>query len=251
MILSVLAEHDYQQANTPISYLQDHPEVLEKQELNSNDHNALLLGAVFALEFQERNNGMVTGFTPSGWRNLRTQGQRQTWESQYGEDQLEYTIHKDKVSVLLGPWPEPQEDGTLPEDNRIELNVRLLSQSTDQQIIEIDNRRQVIKTSINNHTVHTQSRFGTAAWTRQPKFTHSESEQFGSGPTSPLPGTVIAVNVTEGQTVNEGEVLVVVEAMKMEHKIVATATATVTSIHFQPGDSVDTGDLLVSLEQGE
>ena len=99
--------------------------------------------------------------------------------------------------------------------------------------------------------MHTQSRFGTAAWTRQPKFTHSESEQFGSGPTSPLPGTVIAVNVTEGQTVNEGEVLVVVEAMKMEHKIVATATATVTSIHFQPGDSVDTGDLLVSLEQGE
>ena len=66
MILSVLAEHDYQQANTPISYLQDHPEVLEKQELNSNDHNALLLGAVFALEFQERNNGIVTGFTPSG-----------------------------------------------------------------------------------------------------------------------------------------------------------------------------------------
>ncbi len=251
MILSVLAEHDYQQASTPISYLQDHPEVLEKQELNSNDHNALLLGAVFALEFQERNNGMVTGFTPSGWRNLRTQGQRQTWESQYGEDQIEYTIHKDNVSVLLGPWPEPQEDGTLPEDNRIQLNVRLLSQTTDQQIIEIDNRRQVIKTSTDNHTVHTQSRFGTAAWTRQPKFTHRESEQFGSGPTSPLPGTVIAVNVTEGQTVNEGEVLVVVEAMKMEHKIVATATATVTSIHFQPGDSVDTGDLLVSLEQGE
>ncbi len=251
MLLSVLAEYDYQQANTPISYLQDHPEVLEKQELNSNDHNALLLGAAFALEFQERNNGMVTGFTPSGWRNLRTQGQRQTWESQYGEDQIEYTIHKDNVSVLLGPWPEPQEDGTLPEDNRIQLNVRLLSQSTDQQILEIDNRRQVIKTSTDNFTVHTQSRFGTAAWTRQPKFIHRESEQFGSGPTSPLPGTVIAVNVAEGQTVNEGDVLVVVEAMKMEHKIVATAPATVTSIHFQPGDSVDTGDLLVSLEQGE
>ena len=251
MILSVLAEHDYQQANTPISYLQDHPEVLDKQELNPKDHNALLLGAVFALELQERTNGMVTGFTPSGWRNLRTQGQRQIWESQYGEDHIEYTIDKNKATVLLGAWPEPQEDGTLPEDNRIQLHVRLLSQSIDQQIIEIDNRRQVITTSINNDTVHTQSRFGTAAWSRQPKFTHRESEQFGAGPTSPLPGTVIAVNVTEGQIVQEGDVLVVVEAMKMEHKIIATGTATVTSVHFQPGDSVDTGDLLVSLEQGE
>ena len=194
---------------------------------------------------------MVTGFTPSGWRNLRTQGQRQIWESPYGEDHVEYTIGKNEIEVLLGPWPEPQEDGTLSEDNRTKLTVRLLSQSTEQQIVEIDNRRQVIKTVINEETVHTQSRFGTATWSRKPKFTHRESEQFGAGPTSPLPGTVIAVNVSEGQTVEEGDVLVVVEAMKMEHKIIATGTATVTSIHFQPGESVDTGDLLVSLEQGE
>ena len=251
MILSVLAEQDYQLANTPISYLQDHPEVLEKEKLIPEDHNALLLGAVFALELQERSNGMVTGFTPSGWRNLRTQGQRQIWESPYGEDHVEYTIGKNNIEVLLGPWPEPQEDGTLSEDNRTKLTVRLLSQSTEQQIVEIDNRRQVIKTVINEETVHTQSRFGTATWSRKPKFTQRESEQFGAGPTSPLPGTVIAVNVSEGQTVEEGDVLVVVEAMKMEHKIIATGTATVTSIHFQPGESVDTGDLLVSLEQGE
>ena len=251
MVLAVLAEHDYQRANTPITYLQEHPEVLQGEELNPDDFNALLLGAVFALEFNEHNNGKVTRFAPSGWRNLRTQGQRQTWESSLEEYCVEYVIEKNQASVLLGAWPEPQEDGSLTEDNRTQFNIRILKQSETEQAIEINNRRQVIHTSVIGETVHTQSRFGTATWSRKPQFILRESEQLGAGPTSPLPGTVIAVNVSEGQIVKEGEVLVVVEAMKMEHKIIATGPATVISVHFQPGESVDTGDLLVSLEQDD
>ena len=68
---------------------------------------------------------------------------------------------------------------------------------------------------------------------------------------APMPGKVIAVDVSDGDSVTAGQRLMVLEAMKMEHKIIATGTATVTSVHFQPGESVDTGDLLVSLEQGE
>ena len=251
MVLAVLAEHDYQRANTPITYLQEHPEVLQGEELNPDDLNALLLGAVFALEFNEHNNGKVTRFAPSGWRNLRTQGQRQTWESSLEEYCVEYVIEKNQASVLLGAWPEPQEDGSLTEDNRTQFNIRILKQSETEQAIEINNRRQVIHTSVIGETVHTQSRFGTATWSRKPQFILRESEQLGAGPTSPLPGTVITVNVSEGQIVKEGEVLVVVEAMKMEHKIIATGPATVISVHFQPGESVDTGDLLVSLEQDD
>ena len=251
MVLAVLAEHDYQRAKTPITYLQEHPEVLHGEELNPDDLNALLLGAVFALEFTERNNARVTRFAPSGWRNLRTQGQRQIWGSSSGDRCVEYIIEKNQASVLLGAWPELEEDGSLTEDNRSQFNIRILKRSERQQTIEINSRRQVINTSVIGETVHTQSRFGTATWSRKPRFVPRESEQLGAGPTSPLPGTVIAVNVSEGQMVEEGDVLVVVEAMKMEHKILATGSATVVSVHFQPGESVDTGDLLVSLEQGD
>ena len=48
-----------------------------------------------------------------------------------------------------------------------------------------------------------------------------------------------------------GDLLVVVEAMKMEHRITAAADATVAEVHFAAGDRVDTGDLLVSLEAME
>jgi propionyl-CoA carboxylase alpha chain len=66
-----------------------------------------------------------------------------------------------------------------------------------------------------------------------------------------LPGTVIAVHVEQGQSVVDGQLLMVVEAMKMEHKITAHGAHVVAAVHFAVGDRVDTGDLLVALAAPE
>ncbi len=58
---------------------------------------------------------------------------------------------------------------------------------------------------------------------------------------------MIAVHVEAGQSVVDGQLLMVVEAMKMEHKITAHGDHVVAAVHFGVGDRVDTGDLLVSL----
>ena len=73
----------------------------------------------------------------------------------------------------------------------------------------------------------------------------------GSGPVAPLPGTVIAVAVEAGQNVEVDQVLMVVEAMKMEHQITAPAAGVVSEVRFAVGDRVDMGDLLVVLDTGE
>jgi 3-methylcrotonyl-CoA carboxylase alpha subunit len=65
---------------------------------------------------------------------------------------------------------------------------------------------------------------------------------------APMPGNVIELSVSVGDTVLKGDVLVVVEAMKMEHSIVAPEDATVKEIHFQVGDQVNEGDHLIALE---
>ena len=61
---------------------------------------------------------------------------------------------------------------------------------------------------------------------------------------APMPGTILAVNVKDGQKVKKGEVLMVLEAMKMENEILAPSDGTVASLGVSKGASVNTGALL-------
>ena len=65
---------------------------------------------------------------------------------------------------------------------------------------------------------------------------------------APLPGSVTKVLVAVGAVVAEGEGLVVLEAMKMEHTLRAGGAGTVTEVRCAPGQQVDVGDLLVAVE---
>ena len=62
-----------------------------------------------------------------------------------------------------------------------------------------------------------------------------------------MPGTINAVKVSAGQAVKKGDILVVLEAMKMENEIMAPADGTVASVNVTKGATVNTGDVLVSL----
>lgn len=62
---------------------------------------------------------------------------------------------------------------------------------------------------------------------------------------SPMPGNVLKINVTQGQQVKEGEVLLILEAMKMENEIVSTKAGTVAQIVVSKGAVVETGAPLV------
>jgi len=64
---------------------------------------------------------------------------------------------------------------------------------------------------------------------------------------APLPGT-ISLEVKEGDSVNTGDVLFILEAMKMENEITAPVTGTIKSILVAEGASIDTGDLLAIIE---
>ena len=67
----------------------------------------------------------------------------------------------------------------------------------------------------------------------------------GESITSPMPGNILKINVTQGQKVSEGDVLLVLEAMKMENEIVATKSGTVAQIVTAKGAVVETGAPLV------
>ena len=64
-----------------------------------------------------------------------------------------------------------------------------------------------------------------------------------------MPGKVLATHVEVGATVEKGELLVILEAMKMEHRITAPVAGTVTAVHAVVGEQVANGELLIMLEE--
>ena len=66
----------------------------------------------------------------------------------------------------------------------------------------------------------------------------------GEAVKSPMPGNILKINVTQGQQVNEGDVIMVLEAMKMENEIVATRSGTIAQIAVSKGAVVETGAVL-------
>ncbi len=64
---------------------------------------------------------------------------------------------------------------------------------------------------------------------------------------APMPGTVLQVMVKEGQRVREGQHLMTLEAMKMEHRILAPKQGEIAKVHYSEGDRVDMGSSLVEI----
>ena len=75
----------------------------------------------------------------------------------------------------------------------------------------------------------------------------ADSSAGEGGLTAPMPGTILEIYAKAGQRVREGQTLLVMEAMKMEHRIQAPKAGEVLSVNFSEGDRVDMGATLVEL----
>lgn len=81
-----------------------------------------------------------------------------------------------------------------------------------------------------------------------PQTASSTGPGFSNGKiTAPMPGTVLSIACSKGQNVKKGEILLVLEAMKMENEIQSPADGTVQEIMVAKGQSVDAGEILVQL----
>ena len=86
-----------------------------------------------------------------------------------------------------------------------------------------------------------------AATVAAPAAAPSMTVSGGQSVTAPMPGNILKVNVSVGQTVKEGDLLCVLEAMKMENEIYAPCAGTISAVPVAKGSTVNTGDLLVAI----
>ena len=132
-----------------------------------------------------------------------------------------------------------------------ELVVKVLqSQETAngyELVLDVDAITSTITTTTTDERTWCNSSAGQTDWVTAKRFPMPTTGAVAGRPIAPVPGRVVAVHVVEGQLVSAGDALVTMEAMKMEHKIVAPADGVIAEVRCAVGDQVDAQQVLVVL----
>jgi propionyl-CoA carboxylase alpha chain len=111
--------------------------------------------------------------------------------------------------------------------------------------LEIDGRRRQTRITRAGARLFVQSSQGDLELVEQPRFEAPESTSPSGVIVAPMPGKVIDLRVAVGDSVRTGEILVVLEAMKMEHPLSAAEYGVVSEVLVSAGDQVENGALLL------
>jgi acetyl-CoA/propionyl-CoA carboxylase biotin carboxyl carrier protein len=115
--------------------------------------------------------------------------------------------------------------------------------------VELDGHRRSYQVALDGETIWIGHRGDAWALRREQRLAAERGGEGRGGPVSaPMPGSVVAVDVDEGEQVTAGQVLVTVEAMKMEHQVRAPVDGIVSGIAVAPGDQVDIAQRLLTVE---
>jgi len=122
------------------------------------------------------------------------------------------------------------------------------STSEVEVVLEVDGLRSAYDVCITGDRVDVDGPFGHTALERVPRFVDPATQVAEGSLLAPMPGSVVAVHVAVGDAVDEGQPLLVMEAMKMQHTIAAPRAGTVTELAASVGQQVEAGVVLAVVE---
>ncbi|MEU8436110.1 biotin carboxylase N-terminal domain-containing protein [Streptomyces sp. NPDC029216] len=161
-----------------------------------------------------------------GWRNLRSQPQTRR-----------YTVDGAEHEVQYRPVDRP--------------GVRVLAATPTLVTLEVDGVRRTFHVKHKSNTVYVDSTLGAHTLLPVPRFPDPQDRTEPGSLLAPMPGTVVRVaeGLAPGSAVTAGQPLLWLEAMKMEHRILAPASGTLTALHAATGHQVEFGALLAVVQE--
>jgi propionyl-CoA carboxylase alpha chain len=178
-----------------------------------------VLAAALARAALNRAEAPVLRGLPAGWRNVRSQPQ----VARFAE-----------AEVVYQPLPE---------------GIELVRAEPYQVVLESEGVRHTFEIAHYDRTVCVDSPGGSAELTPLPRLPEPVERVAPGALLAPMPGSVLRVEVEPGDRVVEGQEVLVLEAMKMEHRISAPAAGVVSGVHVEKGRQVEAGAVLAIIEE--
>ena len=198
---------------------------------------AAVIAAALTQQHDNRASTRVLRTLPSGWRNSVMPPQQIRLRHGKTEIATSYAAQRNGDFEFTIDGTQALARIDVAEPGRIELIV--------------DGQRQGFRVASHGERIYVDGTQGTIELVRLPRFPEPGAAEFTGGLFAPMPGKVLATEVNVGDHVAEGQLLVILEAMKMEHRITAPVEGAITDLKVAVGDQVANGEMLVVLKPHE
>jgi propionyl-CoA carboxylase alpha chain len=235
-LVNVLRHEAFLAGDTRTDFLERHVPALER-DVGEEEVRVAAVAAALVAQQERRSASNVLATIPSGWRNNPSAMQEVRY-LHHGHETLTQYINRG--------------GGTF--DYAVEGQcgqARLLSCEDGLIELEIDGVQQTLAVANEGASYWVQGATGEVRLLELPRFPEPEREHVVGGYVAPMPGKIVTVQVKPGQNVEPGDVLVIVEAMKMEHAISCSEAGIVKEVRVSAGAQVEAGEVLLVVETTE
>jgi acetyl/propionyl-CoA carboxylase alpha subunit len=231
LLVGILREPEFQAGRIDTGYLDRHdPDGLARSWRHPETGRVHALAAALASQAERRAAAPVLRTIPSGWRNVPSEPQRAGFSCDGTEHTVTYRYVGAAVRAEVNGEPVDQ------------LVVR--STAPGRVVLEIAGVRRNVDVHRVDTVFYVDSPLGSTTLIELPRFPDLDSRGAPGSLLAPMPGTVVRVDAVPGAEVNAGDPVLVLEAMKMEHRVTAPHDGVVSEIGVRPGQAVDLGTVL-------
>jgi propionyl-CoA carboxylase alpha chain len=253
LLVRVLRHQSFRIGDTDTGFLDRHPEVFAPLLSSVDAVRVSCLAAALAGAAARRAAAPVLASLPSGWRNVPSGSQTAVYDGPAGPVEVGYRMNRH--GELAGWWvravdPEELDLAGLGQPPMVDDQppTVVVQAGATRVVLDVNG----IRLSFGVHRVgdvsYVDSPEGSVTLRELSRFPLPSLEAAEGSLIAPLPGAVRRVLVVPGQRVRAGELLLTLEAMKLEHPVHAPAAGVVASLPVHPGTEVDTGALLAVLD---
>jgi propionyl-CoA carboxylase alpha chain len=252
LLVRVLRHSSFLDGGIDTGFLDRHPEVFAPLVSSVDGLRLSCLAATLAGSARRRAAAPVLGSLPSGWRNVPSGWQTTVHQGPAGPVEVGYRL--DRTASLAGWWvravdPEELDLAGLgspgPTDDHPAVEV--VSVEPERVLLDVSGVRLAFAIHRVGDVSYVDGREGSVALTELPRFPQPAPDVAEGSLIAPLPGAVGRVLVVPGQRVDAGDLLMTLEAMKLEHPVHAPAAGVVSSLPVAAGAQVETGTVLAVL----
>jgi len=229
-LISILRSDEFLKGNTTTDFLEK-AKIKDEIKLNEEEIYFLAIAASMWIQGKNRYESEVLSNLSSGWNNARLP--MQEIKLQFNDKPLTVKYKNNREEIF-----------TTDKNNSAKIN------SWDKNFIdvEIDNTRIRSKVTFDNELLLIQSKSGDVLFKILPKFETVKKVSIEGGLNAPMPGKVVEIKIKKGAKIKKGDTLIILEAMKMEHKVLAPSDGKVKEILIHKDEQVENGATLVVLD---